>query len=389
MRDPSPFVRRHSRLPNHPSLPRSSQSFRLSPRSHPQDRSLPAGSAEQPRRFRPWGDESHGGKIRSPPWEPQTACSFAEIRRRPRLPFRTAAGRGDKVRAWLPRIPKRMHTPTPLDEPGASTSPVWPFPWVAPIPPLQAARHREWVDLAESLGLHSVWLPEMHFAAGRLRGPAGRNRRFRRGDPKVALRNDVPAAAPASAGGDRGRDRRPRSALWRTLVDRTRPGLQQEDAGGLRCARSREARSLRRGPRPALRTLGRGQREAQRLRDGPTTPPAAGGRRLRTQGARPGGATRPPLPGFARGNPRPDRRQPGPTSDPAGRHPPARALARDANGLRLRGRRGSARTSRMRFGPGDEWPTTSACRRPFSKALESPLEERAVIGSADGGHAVA
>ena len=30
----------------------------------------------------------------------------------------------------------------------------------------QVERHRDWVRLAESLGLHSVWLPEMHFAAG-------------------------------------------------------------------------------------------------------------------------------------------------------------------------------------------------------------------------------
>ena len=30
----------------------------------------------------------------------------------------------------------------------------------------QVERHRDWVRLAESLGLHSVWLPEMHFAEG-------------------------------------------------------------------------------------------------------------------------------------------------------------------------------------------------------------------------------
>jgi alkanesulfonate monooxygenase SsuD/methylene tetrahydromethanopterin reductase-like flavin-dependent oxidoreductase (luciferase family) len=30
----------------------------------------------------------------------------------------------------------------------------------------QADRRRDWVGLAESLGLHSVWLPEMHFAPG-------------------------------------------------------------------------------------------------------------------------------------------------------------------------------------------------------------------------------
>ena len=35
----------------------------------------------------------------------------------------------------------------------------------------QVERQRDWVRLAESLGLHSVWLPEMHFAAGACPAP--------------------------------------------------------------------------------------------------------------------------------------------------------------------------------------------------------------------------
>jgi alkanesulfonate monooxygenase SsuD/methylene tetrahydromethanopterin reductase-like flavin-dependent oxidoreductase (luciferase family) len=52
--------------------------------------------------------------------------------------------------------------------------------------PDQARAHREWVDRAESLGLHSVWLPEMHFQPGvcpapliELAGYAARTRRIR------------------------------------------------------------------------------------------------------------------------------------------------------------------------------------------------------------------
>jgi alkanesulfonate monooxygenase SsuD/methylene tetrahydromethanopterin reductase-like flavin-dependent oxidoreductase (luciferase family) len=37
--------------------------------------------------------------------------------------------------------------------------------------PGQARRHRHQVTLAESLGLHSVWLPEMHFAPGACSAP--------------------------------------------------------------------------------------------------------------------------------------------------------------------------------------------------------------------------
>ena len=36
---------------------------------------------------------------------------------------------------------------------------------------LQVARHRGWVALAEALGLHSIWLPEMHFAQGACPAP--------------------------------------------------------------------------------------------------------------------------------------------------------------------------------------------------------------------------
>ncbi len=50
----------------------------------------------------------------------------------------------------------------------------------------QQRDHRRWVDLAESLGLHSIWLPEMHFQRGvcsaplvELAGYAARTRRLR------------------------------------------------------------------------------------------------------------------------------------------------------------------------------------------------------------------
>ncbi len=52
--------------------------------------------------------------------------------------------------------------------------------------PDQARTHRDWVDRAEALGLHSVWLPEMHFQPGvcpaplvELAGYAARTRRIR------------------------------------------------------------------------------------------------------------------------------------------------------------------------------------------------------------------
>ncbi len=58
----------------------------------------------------------------------------------------------------------------------------------------QLARQRSWVDRAESLGLHSVWLPEMHFAAGvcpaplvELAGLAARTRRLRLGTTSLLL----------------------------------------------------------------------------------------------------------------------------------------------------------------------------------------------------------
>ncbi|MEM9176704.1 MAG: LLM class flavin-dependent oxidoreductase [Myxococcota bacterium] len=58
----------------------------------------------------------------------------------------------------------------------------------------QAASHRDWVDLAESLGLHSVWLPEMHFQPGvcpapliELAGYAARTERLRFGTTSLLL----------------------------------------------------------------------------------------------------------------------------------------------------------------------------------------------------------
>lgn len=60
--------------------------------------------------------------------------------------------------------------------------------------PDQAASHRGWVDLAEALGLHSVWLPEMHFQPGvcpaplvELAGYASRTRRLRFGTTSLLL----------------------------------------------------------------------------------------------------------------------------------------------------------------------------------------------------------
>jgi alkanesulfonate monooxygenase SsuD/methylene tetrahydromethanopterin reductase-like flavin-dependent oxidoreductase (luciferase family) len=60
--------------------------------------------------------------------------------------------------------------------------------------PDQAARHRRLVDLAETLGLHSVWLPEMHFQPGvcpaplmELAGHAATTRRLRLGTTSLLL----------------------------------------------------------------------------------------------------------------------------------------------------------------------------------------------------------
>ena len=60
--------------------------------------------------------------------------------------------------------------------------------------PDQAATHRCWVDLAEALGLHSVWLPEMHFQPGvcpapliELAGYAARTKRLRFGTTSLLL----------------------------------------------------------------------------------------------------------------------------------------------------------------------------------------------------------
>ena len=60
--------------------------------------------------------------------------------------------------------------------------------------PDQVATHRSWVDLAEALGLHSVWLPEMHFQPGvcpapliELAGYAARTKRLRFGTTSLLL----------------------------------------------------------------------------------------------------------------------------------------------------------------------------------------------------------
>lgn len=66
-----------------------------------------------------------------------------------------------------------------------------------------AARHR-WVDLAEALGLHSVWLPEMHFERGVCPAPllelaawAPRTRRLRLGTTSLLLPLHPPEALAA------------------------------------------------------------------------------------------------------------------------------------------------------------------------------------------------
>ena len=58
----------------------------------------------------------------------------------------------------------------------------------------QADRRHDWVALAESLGLHSVWLPEMHFAPGvcsaplvELAGYAAKTERLRFGTTSLLL----------------------------------------------------------------------------------------------------------------------------------------------------------------------------------------------------------
>ncbi len=60
--------------------------------------------------------------------------------------------------------------------------------------PREAFAHRAWVELAESLGLHSVWLPEMHFQRGvcpapliELAGYAATTRRLRLGTTSLLL----------------------------------------------------------------------------------------------------------------------------------------------------------------------------------------------------------
>lgn len=60
--------------------------------------------------------------------------------------------------------------------------------------PDQARRHRAWVDLGESLDLHSVWLPEMHFSPGvcpaplvELAGFAASTERLRLGTTSLLL----------------------------------------------------------------------------------------------------------------------------------------------------------------------------------------------------------
>ncbi len=69
---------------------------------------------------------------------------------------------GDKIR--LMTVIGQTHSPARrawgLEQPGLGLS----LGGAHDIP--QVERQRDWVRLAESLGLHSVWLPEMHFAAG-------------------------------------------------------------------------------------------------------------------------------------------------------------------------------------------------------------------------------
>lgn len=69
---------------------------------------------------------------------------------------------------------------------------------------LQVELHRNWVSLAESLGLHSVWLPEMHFAPGacaqplvELAGHAAATRRLRFGTTSLLLPLHPPARVAA------------------------------------------------------------------------------------------------------------------------------------------------------------------------------------------------
>jgi alkanesulfonate monooxygenase SsuD/methylene tetrahydromethanopterin reductase-like flavin-dependent oxidoreductase (luciferase family) len=70
--------------------------------------------------------------------------------------------------------------------------------------PGQLERHRDWVLLAESLGLHSVWLPEMHFARGacpaplvELAGFAAMTERLRLGTTSLLLPLHPPEALAA------------------------------------------------------------------------------------------------------------------------------------------------------------------------------------------------
>ena len=60
--------------------------------------------------------------------------------------------------------------------------------------PDQAERHRAWTERAERLGLHSLWLPEMHFQPGvcpapliELAGFAARTERLRLGTTSLLL----------------------------------------------------------------------------------------------------------------------------------------------------------------------------------------------------------
>jgi len=62
------------------------------------------------------------------------------------------------------------------------------------------ARQRAWIELAESIGIHSVWLPEMHFSAGvcpapliELAGFAALTRRLRFGTTSLLLPLHPPA----------------------------------------------------------------------------------------------------------------------------------------------------------------------------------------------------
>ena len=68
----------------------------------------------------------------------------------------------------------------------------------------QAAVHRRWLDRAEALGLHSIWLPEMHFSRGvcpaplvELAGFAARTKRIRLGTTSLLLPLHPPLAIAA------------------------------------------------------------------------------------------------------------------------------------------------------------------------------------------------